>query len=121
MAAGSGALIVGVGLTLGAIDLGSAALFFAGAALAGAGFGAGFQGAIRTVVPHAAPQERAGVLSALYIVCYLAMGVPAVLGGLRVVYGHGLLVAAREYGLAVMVLAALALTGGALGKAPVTR
>lgn len=121
MAAGAGSLIVGVGLTLVAINRGSAVVFFAGAVLAGAGFGAGFQGAIRTVLPLAGPQERAGVLSALYIVSYLAMGLPAVVGGLRVVYGHGLLVTAREYGLAVMLLATLALAGGALRKAPEPR
>ena len=105
----------GVGLTLASIGLGSAVVFFVGATLAGVGFGAGFQGAIRMVVPLAGPRERAGVLSALYVVCYLAMGVPAVFGGLRVVYGHGLLAAAREYGIAVMVLAALALAGSAVG------
>lgn len=116
MAAGAVALIAGVGLTLASIDLGSATVFFIGATLAGIGFGAGFQGAIRMVVPLAGPQQRAGVLSALYVVCYLAMGVPAVFGGLRVVYGHGLLAAAREYGVAVMVLAALALAGSALGR-----
>jgi len=114
MAAGAVALIAGVGLTLAAIPLASAAVFFTGATLAGVGFGAGFQGAIRMVVPHAAPNERAGVLSALYVVCYLAMGVPAVFGGLRVVHGHGLLAAAREYGVAVIVLAVLALAGSAL-------
>jgi len=114
MALGALALIAGVGLTLAAITLGSATVFFTGATLAGVGFGAGFQGAIRMVVPLAGPRERAGVLSALYIVCYLAMGVPAVFGGLRVVYGHGLLAAAREYGVAVMVLAVLALAGGVL-------
>lgn len=114
MAVGALALIAGVGLTLAAIPLGSATAFFTGAILAGIGFGAGFQGAIRMVVPLAAPGERAGVLSALYVVCYLAMGVPAVFGGLRVVYGHGLLAAAREYGLAVIVLAILALVGSAI-------
>ena len=117
MTVGALALIAGVALTLAAIPLGSAMVFFAGAALAGVGFGAGFQGAIRMVVPLAAPTERAGVLSALYVVCYLAMGVPAVFGGLRVVYGHGLLAAAREYGVAVIVLAVLALAGGALPRA----
>jgi len=57
------------------------------AALAGAGFGAGFQGAIRTVVPLAATYERAGVLSILYVVSYLAMGLPAVVTGFFVVRG----------------------------------
>lgn len=111
MTFGAAALIVGVGLTLLATARGSAPLFFTGAVLAGAGFGAGFQGAIRTVLPLTAAHERAGVLSVLYVVSYLGMGLPAVLGGLRVVHGGGLLTTAREYGAAVMLLAALALVG----------
>jgi hypothetical protein len=39
------------------------------------------------------------------------MGLPAVIGGFLVVDGGGLLPTAREYGAAVMVLAALALAG----------
>jgi len=112
MNSGAVALIVGVGLTLVAAAHGTASLFFVGAVLAGAGFGAGFQGAIRTVLPRTAAADRAGVLSVLYVISYLAMGVPAVLGGLRVVHGHGLLATSREYGEAVMVLGALALAGG---------
>ncbi|HEU5008770.1 MAG TPA: MFS transporter [Jatrophihabitantaceae bacterium] len=108
---GSSALIVGVGTTLAGIQLTSATVFFAGAAVAGAGFGAGFQGAIRTVIPLAAAHERAGLLSAVYVVSYLAMGLPAVIGGFLVVDGGGLLPTAREYGAAVMALAALALVG----------
>ena len=109
---GAVALIVGVGLTLIAAARGTAPLFFAGGALAGVGFGAGFQGAIRTVLPRTAAADRAGVLSVLYVISYLAMGLPAVLGGLRVVHGGGLLATSREYGAAVMALAALALVGG---------
>ena len=44
---------------------------------------------VRTVLPLAAPEERAGVLSTLYVVAYLAMGVPAVFAGFRVVHGGG--------------------------------
>jgi hypothetical protein len=51
------------------------------------------------------------VLSIVYVVAYLAMGLPAVLAGLRVVHGGGLLVTARELGVVVMVLAAIALAG----------
>ncbi|HEY4188195.1 MAG TPA: MFS transporter [Polyangia bacterium] len=121
MSLGAVALAVGVALTLAAIPLQSGWVFFAGATIAGAGFGGGFQGAIRTVVPLARPEERAGVLSALYIVSYLAMGLPAVLGGLRVVHGGGLLTTAREYGIGVILLAVLALLGGVLGRAPAPR
>jgi heme A synthase len=112
MSFGAGSLIVGVGLTLIAAARGSAPLFFTGAVLAGAGFGAGFQGAIRTVLPRTSAADRAGVLSVLYVIAYLAMGVPAVIGGILVVHGGGLLTTSREYGAAVMVLAALALAGG---------
>ncbi|HEX4417868.1 MAG TPA: hypothetical protein VH165_08215, partial [Kofleriaceae bacterium] len=58
-----------------------------------------------------------GVLSILYMISYLAMGVPAVLGGLRCVYGGGVVATAHEYGLAVMALAALALVGAVLRRA----
>jgi hypothetical protein len=117
---GAIALIVGVGLTLVASARGPAPLFFTGAALAGAGFGTGFQGAIRTVLPRTAAHDRAGVLSVLYVISYLAMGLPAVLGGLRVMHGGGLLATSHEYGAAVMILAALALAGGltASGRNP---
>jgi hypothetical protein len=105
------ALLLGTGLTLLAISIESLPLFFLGCLVAGSGFGAGFQGAIRSVLLLASPLERAGVLSVLYVVAYLAMGLPAVLGGVRAVYGGGVIHTAREYGLAVMALATLALVG----------
>jgi len=111
MTIGATALVSGVAITLLAIASSSIAVFFVGAVLAGAGFGAGFQGAIRTVLPLAASHERAGVLSILYVIAYLAMGAPAVLGGLRAVHGGGVITTAREYGIAVMALAAIALAG----------
>ena len=50
------------------------------------------------------------MLSVLYAVSYLSMGVPAVIGGVLVAHA-GLLQTAGEYGAAVMVLATLTLTG----------
>jgi hypothetical protein len=111
MRAGAAALAAGVGLTIAAMSSASAVTFFAGAALAGGGFGAAFQGAIRSVLPLAAADERAGVLSIVYVIAYLAFGVPAVVAGLRVVHGGGLVVTAREYGIGVIVLALIALGG----------
>jgi predicted MFS family arabinose efflux permease len=104
-------LVIGVVVTLVALGAGSAPLFFVGTVISGVGFGSGFQGGIRTVVPLAAPHERAGVLSLLYVVCYLGMGVPAVAAGFRIVHGAGLVAATREYGVALIVLAVLALVG----------
>lgn len=108
---GASLLILGVSLTLLAVSLGSAAAFFVGTAVAGAGFGAGFQGAFRTVIPLATPHVRAGVLSVLLVISYLAMGVPAVFAGLRVVHGGGVSETVREYGTMVMLLAGVALAG----------
>ena len=108
---GIAGLVAGVAITLVALGAGSVALFFVGTAVSGVGFGAGFQGGIRTVVPLAAPHERAGVLSLLFVVSYLGMGVPAVAAGFGATDGLGLLGAARVYGIALIVLAGLALAG----------
>jgi MFS family permease len=114
MVTGVLALIAGVALTLVSIGSGAggtapATGFFLGSAIAGFGFGAGFQGGIRMVVPLVEAHERAGVLSLLYVVSYLGMGLPAVIGGVLVVHGGGLLDTAREYGAAVILLAAASL------------
>ena len=103
--------MTGVAITLIALGAGSAALFFVGTAVSGIGFGAGFQGGIRTVVPEAAPHERAGVLSLLFVISYLGMGVPAVAAGFGATDGLGLLGSARVYGIALIVLAGFALAG----------
>jgi predicted MFS family arabinose efflux permease len=104
-------LIAGVIVTVMAVSLGSAPAFFAGSVIAGAGFGSGFQGGIRMAVPLAAAHERAGLVSLLYVVSYLGLGVPAVAAGFGVVDGGGLINTSRYYGAAVVALAALALVG----------
>jgi MFS family permease len=109
MTRGITALIAGVATSLFAIADSSAVVFVASLVLAGAGFGATVQGAIRTVLPAAEPHQRAGLLSLVYVVSYLGLGVPAVLAGVLVVYGGGLRTTALQYGAAVIALAALAL------------
>ncbi|MDX3855246.1 MFS transporter [Streptomyces sp. AK02-01A] len=111
MLTGIVALIAGVAVTLVSINAGSPVGFFVGTAIAGVGFGSGFQGGIRTVMPLVTAHEGAGVLSLLYVVSYLGMGAPAVIAGFLVVHAGGLFTTAREYGVAVMVLAGLALLG----------
>ena len=101
-------LVVGAGITLIAITYSSVAVFFIGTALAGAGFGVGFRGVITSVLPLVAPHERSGVLSFVYVVSYVAMGLPAVAAGFLVVYDGSILTTARIYIIAVMALAALA-------------
>ena len=109
--AGAGLIIVGVALVLAAVQTRSPVLFFGGTAIAGAGFGAGFQGGLRTVVPLARAHERAGVLAVIYVISYLAMGLPAIGAGVLVVHST-VTHAALLFGLGVMALAAS--TGGAL-------
>ncbi|MGH8891415.1 MAG: MFS transporter [Acidothermaceae bacterium] len=111
MVFGSVAVLVGVAATLIAVANNSTIWFFVATAVAGSGFGAGFQGAIRTVLPLAAAHQRAGVLSILYVVSYLAMGLPAVIAGFLVVDGGGVIDTAREYGFGVLALAGIALAG----------
>jgi hypothetical protein len=108
MLIGTSALIAGVGVVLLSILVRSPLGFFLGTALAGVGFGAGFQGGIRLVAPLAHPDQRAGVLSVLFTVSYLGLGLPAVVAGVAVDRGGDLVATSYEYGLAVIVLALIA-------------
>jgi MFS family permease len=109
MLTGIGALVAGVAVTLLALTVKSAAVFFVGTAISGVGFGSGFQGCIRTVVPRVAAHERAGVLSLLFVISYVGLGVPAVAAGFLATHGAGLIGAARYYSAALILLAVLAL------------
>ena len=113
---GVASLFVGVAIVLMSLaglslPFSAVALFFLGTAIAGVGFGAGFQGAVRTVVPFAAPHERAGVLSIVFIICYIAMGVPAVAAGWMVAHQVNILETAQIFGAVIMALAGAALLG----------
>lgn len=111
MVLGAVSLIVGVSVALVGIDVISAPLFFLGTPIAGIGFGAGYQGALRTVLPMADARDRAGILSLINVVVYLGLGLPVVIAGVRAVHGGGILGTAREYAVAVIILGSLALVG----------
>ena len=105
MTFGAAMLAVGVGVTVWSLSQHSLATFFAGTSIAGIGFGTGFQGAVRSIVPFAAPHERAGVLSIVFIVSYLSMGVPAIAAGVLVARHGNILGIGKGFGLVVMALA----------------
>jgi predicted MFS family arabinose efflux permease len=107
---GNGLVILGVAIVLWSVTATSIAGFFVGTVIAGAGFGAGFQGGLRTIVTLADPTERAGVISVAYIICYLAMGLPAILAGVLVVHST-VPRTAREFGITVIALAAITAVG----------
>jgi MFS family permease len=102
------ALILGVALTLLALDLDSLVLFLSGAAVAGLGFGPAFAGAFRALSNRAPADQRAGLVSSIFAVSYLAFSLPAVAAGAAVT-SLGLRETAYIYGAALIVLAAIAL------------
>jgi len=117
MSVGALALIAGVGISIASLPAHAIAVFFLGTMIAGVGFGAGFQGGVRTILPFAEPHERAGVLSLIFIVSYLAMGLPAVIAGVFVARHGDILATAQGFGAVVIALAALALVGSTRRRA----
>jgi MFS family permease len=79
---GTVTLLVGVLAFVVALATTTLWLFVVSIAIAGAGFGPTFLGAFRTMSLLAAPNERAALISAIYVASYLAFSVPAVVAGL---------------------------------------
>ncbi len=109
MQIGAAALAVGMAGVLAALAAHSAPGFLACAIVAGIGFGAGFQGGVRSVIATASAAQRAGVLAVVFLVSYVAMGLPAVLAGLVAVRTGNLPATGLGFGAAVLALALLAL------------
>ena len=110
------ALATGVAITLAGVQAQLVWLMLAGTIVSGTGFGAAFSGTMRTVLPLAKPDERAGLLSAFYVEGYLSFSLPAVLTGFLAPI-VGLTVAANVYGVAVIVMALLSMLAMARSKA----
>jgi len=108
MLAGCLFLIAGVAVTFGAIATTSSAGFLAGTAVAGAGFGLAFLGSFRVMTALAEPDDRAGLVAAIYIVGYLAFSVPALIAGVATT-AFGLHSTALVYSASLAVLTAAAL------------
>ncbi len=108
MRAGCLALLAGAVMTLTAIETASAAAFLAGTAVAGAGAGtAFFLAAYRILAALASPDQRAGLIAAIWIVYYMAFSVPVVAAGVATAH-FGLHQTAVVYSAALAVLAAAA-------------
>ncbi|MGY4492877.1 MFS transporter [Pseudomonas sp. TE3610] len=114
-------LAVGIALVLLAANQQALLLFFIGAVIAGAGFGSGFLGSARSVLPLAHAHERAGLMSTFYVLSYLAFCVPAILAGF-LVRTVGLVTTSDGYGLLQIALCGVALLGMWLrrGTAPIS-
>jgi len=115
---GTAALVIGVAVTLAGVQLHSTAAFFAGSAVAGLGFGAAFNGTMRSLVPLAEAHERAGLMSTFFVLSYLAFSLPAIAAG--VMTGRiGLQAASVGYGLLLAALGVLALATMVQRRRPV--
>ena len=81
MTVGIYASVVGPIGIIGGVLAGSLATMIIGQVIAGVGFGAAFTAALRLILPLAAGHQRAGVVAAIYVVSYVAFGVPIVIAG----------------------------------------
>jgi MFS family permease len=102
------ALIAGVAVCLAALAAESSAFFLIGGAIAGLGFGPAFAGVFRSLSLRAPADGRAALLSAIFVVSYLAFSVPAIIAGAAVTQ-LGLRDTAEIYGLALIAIAVVAL------------
>ena len=116
-AMGGGSVLFGVavGGLLVSLTTGTLWLFFVTSGLAGLGFGAAFLGAVATVTAGVAPGHRAGLLSSIFVVGYLAFSIPAIVAGIAS-SSVGLQLTAEVYGAVVIVLALGAAVGLRLSR-----
>jgi len=105
---GTGTFAGGVAITLAGVNSQLVPVLLAGTIISGFGFGGAFAASVRTVMPLASATERAGLLSAFYVECYLAFALPAIAVGLLAPV-IGLPTSAYFYGAAIIVLAVITL------------
>ncbi|MNI73567.1 hypothetical protein D3C73_1295850 [compost metagenome] len=107
---GASLMPAGVVLILLGVHSASLPLFFLGTLVAGCGFGSGFLGTLRSLVPLALPHERAGLVSTYYALSYLAFCLPSLLAG-NLSRTLGLVATVDGYGVVLILLALGALAG----------
>ncbi|MBB5575018.1 MULTISPECIES: MFS transporter [Rhizobium] len=81
MTLGIPSMTLGILTVIAGVHAAQVSILALGTLIAGAGFGATFLGTVRSIMPLAKPDERAGLLSAFYIQSYLAFSLPAILAG----------------------------------------
>lgn len=108
MVIGIYAAIIGAATIIGGVFAGSLVTMIAGQAIAGIAFGASFTAALQLLIPLAKPQQRAGVIAAVYVVSYTAFGLPIVIEG-QLVAPLGEIPAVVYYTALTLVLAVISL------------
>lgn len=103
---GGTALVVGVGMTMIGIATGLPAALFAGAVAGGLGQGLVFSSVLRLLMPLAHEHDRAGLLSAFFVLSYLSFAGPVIVAGAMVPH-LGLVGTVLAYGAWVIALAVI--------------
>lgn len=104
---GTSALAIGTLLSLIALGVESLPFYLIAAAVTGMGFGTAFSGVVASLAPRIPATQRADVFAVLYVLAYLAFGVPAVVAG-ALVGVVGLEAVCVGYGVVVIALAGVA-------------
>src|ERR1700733_2799658 len=120
MLGGNVALLAGAAITFVGIATRTSAVLLAGTAVAGLGWGPAFLGAYGTIVALAPPDQRAGLVAAIYTVFFLAFSVPALIAGVATSH-YGLHNTALVYLAVVGMLAASAAASSLLRRAHAPR
>lgn len=105
---GTSALALGTALSLVGLGIGSLPFYLAATAVTGMGFGTGFSGVVASLAPRIPTTQRADTFAVIYLLAYLAFGVPAVIAG-SLVGVVGLETVCFGYGVIVIALALVAL------------
>lgn len=108
MIVGIASVLIGSLMIVASIFAASIPLLIFGGIVGGVGFGAVFSGTIRIIGPMVAAPERASTFAAVYIVSYLAFGVPAIIAG-QLLAAVGLFSTAVGFVVAIVALSAAAL------------
>ena len=98
------ASMAGTAGIVAALLSGSLAVLIVGLIIAGVGFGAAFPASLRLIMPLAVPQQRAGIVAAIYVVAYIAFGLPVIIAG-QLSGPFGLVPTIVGYGIVTALLA----------------
>jgi MFS family permease len=101
--------LAGLAVTVAAVELAHPGLYLLGSAIAGIGFGTGFQGPVRSLTPLVAPDERPALMSAVFMVAYIGLGIAAIIPGALIAAGLSLPTVTVELAGALAALTALSL------------
>jgi MFS family permease len=101
-------VVIGVAVIVLSVAAGWFPVLFVGAAIGGFGFGASFSGGLRILAPLVEIGQRSELFSGIFLVAYLAFGVPAVISG-QFIATAGLYTVTLVYGASAILVAAVGL------------